>query len=66
MIIHITDSKVVDYKLIEASGRETGEQRVKELIKEGWAPLGGASESIDNEETYGSYVQAMVKYEAKE
>jgi|GEM_PF-960323 len=66
MIIHITDSKVVDYKLIEASGRETGEQRVKELIKEGWAPLGGASASIDNEETYGSYVQAMVKYEAKE
>ena len=66
MIIHITDSKVVDYKIVESTEAEIVEQRVKELIKEGWAPLGGASASIDNEETYGSYVQAMVKYEAKE
>jgi hypothetical protein len=54
--------KIVDYKLMMNSSFRILESNVKNMIPEGWQPIGGISHTYvagDKEE----YIQALVKYE---
>lgn len=50
---------VSDYKIVSRSNMATLEQEVKQLLKEGWEPLGGLTAAPTAEAVL--YVQAMIR-----
>ena len=53
----MNNNKIIDYYLLRDENQHIAD-RVRELIKEGWQPLGGIFEN-----SYNDYIQVMVKYE---
>lgn len=58
--------KITDYKIISEDTANDLEKQVKELIKNGWMPIGGVNTSIftdNNKMEHSTISQAMIKQE---
>jgi hypothetical protein len=63
----MTGKKIVDYLVVENSGKTTLEQTVLSLVQRGWEPLGGltmTARTVSSGFGVYTYAQAMVRYES--
>jgi len=60
-------SKIIDYRLVTSSNQTDMEEAIKDYIKLGWQPFGGASfDKFQYREGVfidKAFIQAVVKYE---
>jgi hypothetical protein len=56
-------SKIEQYIIVSAKGYDAVQDKVNELIQQGYQPQGGASMSVglDNGQSVAYYTQAMIK-----
>ena len=58
--------KILEYQVVAQHVIEPMNQAVSDLIKEGWQPYGSMTVVPENSESYGNYLQPMVKYAVEE